>query len=342
MTTHRLDVLAIGNAIVDVIADANDAFVARAGHAQGLDAADRRGRGDAALRGDGRRRARLSGGSAANTVAGLAALGLKAGFIGQLADDQLGADLHPRHPQPRGRVRHAAARATSAPPARCLILVTPDAQRTMNTFLGAAQMLEPRRGRPEAQSREREDRLSRRLSVGPGGAARGDACGDGRGARGRDQGRLHSVRQLRRRPPPRRLRALLDEGRIDILFANEAEILQLAGADDFDEAVDSDRRPRCRPWSSPAASRARSRVRGGERAEVAGRADRAAGRHDRRRRPVRRGLPRRRSARARARAVAASSARSPRPKSSSIMAPGPRPTSRRSPATCSHKKRAAP
>ena len=96
--------------------------------------------------------------------------------------------------------------ATSAPTARCLILVTPDAQRTMNTFLGAAQMLDAERARRGAVA-DAGDPLSRRLSVGPGGAARRDGCGDRRRPRRRPQGRLHLVRQLLHRPPPRRLPA---------------------------------------------------------------------------------------------------------------------------------------
>jgi sugar/nucleoside kinase (ribokinase family) len=89
MTDRRLDVLAIGNAIVDVIADADDDFIAREGMPKGamrlIDEAE-------AVRlyesmGPGRE---ASGGSAANTVAGVASLGLRAAFIGQLANDQLG------------------------------------------------------------------------------------------------------------------------------------------------------------------------------------------------------------------------------------------------------------
>src|SRR3546814_627804 len=89
MTEKTVDVLAIGNAIVDVIADADDAFLARHGMAKGsmrlIDA------GEAerlyADMGPGRE---LSGGSAANTVAGLAALGLRTAFVGQIGDDDLG------------------------------------------------------------------------------------------------------------------------------------------------------------------------------------------------------------------------------------------------------------
>ena len=89
MTDRRLDVLAIGNAIVDVIANADDAFLeAEAMHKGAMRLIDETEatRLYAAM-GPARE---LSGGSAANTVAGIASLGLKSGFIGQLADDQLG------------------------------------------------------------------------------------------------------------------------------------------------------------------------------------------------------------------------------------------------------------
>ena len=166
MPDRRLDVLAIGNAIVDVIADADDAFLAARGHAQGRDAADRRRRSDAAVRRHGAGR-ELSGGSAGNTAAGIAALGLRAGFVGQLAHDQLGEILPPRHPQPGVEFTTRRPGRCRRRPARCLILVTPDAQRTMNTFLGAAQMLGPDAVDPAAD-RGRRDPLSRRLFVGPG------------------------------------------------------------------------------------------------------------------------------------------------------------------------------
>ena len=81
----------------------------------------------------------VSGGSAANTVAGLAALGCRAGFIGQLARRPAGRRSSRHDIRSLGVDFDTPPRPTSAPTARCLILVTPDAQRTMNTFLGAAQ-----------------------------------------------------------------------------------------------------------------------------------------------------------------------------------------------------------
>ena len=147
----------------------------------------------------------VSGGSAGNTAAGLAALGIKTGFIGQVADDQLGK-IYQHDIEAQGIDFLVPARSDVGATARCLILVTPDAQRTMNTFLGAAQRLEAQ-GRRPGRRRRRRDHLPRRLSVGPGRAARGDGSGDRRGARRRAQGRLHAVGQLLHLAPPRQLPA---------------------------------------------------------------------------------------------------------------------------------------
>ncbi|WP_296616164.1 adenosine kinase [Sphingomonas sp.] len=140
MTNPAYDVVAIGNAIVDILSQSTDEFIAAEGMTKGSmalifdpDAADdlysRMGPGQ-----------EVSGGSAANTIAGLAALGQPTGFIGQIADDQLGQVF--AHDIKSLGVHFATPPATGGDPtARCLILITPDGQRTMNTFLGAAQFL---------------------------------------------------------------------------------------------------------------------------------------------------------------------------------------------------------
>jgi sugar/nucleoside kinase (ribokinase family) len=84
----------------------------------------------------------LSGGSAGNTIAGLASLGARCGYIGKVRDDQLGQVF--RHDITAAGVAFPTPSASDGPAtARCLILVTPDAQRTMNTFLGACVNLRP-------------------------------------------------------------------------------------------------------------------------------------------------------------------------------------------------------
>jgi sugar/nucleoside kinase (ribokinase family) len=141
MTAATLDVVGIGNAIVDVIAHSDDAFLAQQGLNKGgmtlVDAA--RAEALYAIMGPG---IESSGGSAGNTLAGIASLGGTGAYIGKVRDDELG-DVF-RHDMTAIGVRFTTAPATSgAPTARCLILVTPDAQRTMNTFLGACVDLGP-------------------------------------------------------------------------------------------------------------------------------------------------------------------------------------------------------
>ena len=130
-----LDILGIGNAIVDVLARAEDTFLARHGMAKGgmaligPDDAER-------IYGDMGPGVESSGGSAANTCAAAAALGAKVGYLGKVADDALGQVF--RHDINAAGVRFPTAPLVGgAPTARCLILVSPDGQRTMNTFLGA-------------------------------------------------------------------------------------------------------------------------------------------------------------------------------------------------------------
>jgi sugar/nucleoside kinase (ribokinase family) len=141
VTSSSLDIVAIGDAIVDVIATADDAFLEKRGFAKGsmrLLSTDE-ARDLYSAMGPGRE---ISGGSAANSMAGAAALGLDAAFVGQVADDQLGAIF--AHDMKSLGVRFETPTIPGPPPTgRCLILVTPDAQRTMNTFPGASHELTP-------------------------------------------------------------------------------------------------------------------------------------------------------------------------------------------------------
>ncbi len=139
MTKPSLDVVAIGNAIVDILAPADDVLVAELGLAKGgmqlVDAG-----GAAALYARMGAAVEASGGSAANTIAGMAALGCACGFVGQVAEDQFGA-VFAHDMRAIGVEFDTPARPGNPPTAQCLIFVTPDGQRTMNTFLGASQYL---------------------------------------------------------------------------------------------------------------------------------------------------------------------------------------------------------
>jgi sugar/nucleoside kinase (ribokinase family) len=142
MPNSSLDVVAVGNAIVDVLSQADDDFLARHGMHKGnmqlIEADAARTLYDAMGPG-----VEASGGSAANTAAGIASLGGTPGFIGRVAADTLGEvfihDLRAGgvHYEPLDVVEHELGTA------RCLILVTPDAQRTLNTYLGVSALIAP-------------------------------------------------------------------------------------------------------------------------------------------------------------------------------------------------------
>ena len=234
MPNRRLDVLAIGNAIVDVIANADDAFITREGMHKGAMRLIDEVEADRLYRAMGPGR-ELSGGSAANTVAGLASLGLKAGFIGQLADDQLGA-IFTHDIRSLGVEFDTPQRRDLGATARCLILVTPDAQRTMNTFLGAAQMLGPDAVDPGHVAQARILYLEGYLwdPQAPRDAMM-KAMDAARAAGTKVAFTLSDSFVVDRHRDG--LWQLFRDGRIDILFANEAEIMSLAEHESAEEAA---------------------------------------------------------------------------------------------------------
>jgi sugar/nucleoside kinase (ribokinase family) len=141
MAEAPLAVVGIGNAIVDIIAHAEDGFLAAQSMAKGGMALIDEARAESLYRAIGPA-IEASGGSAANTIAGIASLGGRAGYIGKVRDDGLGTVF--RHDMIATGARFTTAPATTGPStARCIILVTPDAQRTMNTYLGACVDLGP-------------------------------------------------------------------------------------------------------------------------------------------------------------------------------------------------------
>ncbi|WP_421698852.1 adenosine kinase [Ancylobacter sp.] len=141
MTVPQLDVIGFGNAIVDVISRTEDGFLDRHGMRKGGMTLIDQERAEAVYGAMGPG-VEISGGSAANSMVGIAALGGKAGFIGKVRDDELGGIF--AHDIRAAGVAYATPAATTGPTtARCLILVTPDGERTMNTYLGAAQDLSP-------------------------------------------------------------------------------------------------------------------------------------------------------------------------------------------------------
>ena len=141
MTAPRYDVLGIGNAIVDVIARAEDDFLVAHGMHKGTMALIDEARAQAIYDAMGPA-VESSGGSAANTIVGVASFGGRAAFVGKVKDDELGRAF--AHDIRAARVSFDTPPASDGPStARCYIMVTPDGERTMNTYLGAAQDLHP-------------------------------------------------------------------------------------------------------------------------------------------------------------------------------------------------------
>ncbi len=141
MTAPRYDVLGIGNAIVDVIARTDDDFLVKHGMHKGTMALIDEARAQAIYSAMGPA-TESSGGSAANTIVGVASLGGRAAFVGKVKSDELGRTF--AHDIRAAGVAFDTKPASAGPStARCYILVTPDGERTMNTYLGAAQDLRP-------------------------------------------------------------------------------------------------------------------------------------------------------------------------------------------------------
>ena len=234
MTSAGIDIVAIGDAIVDVIATCDDAFLDSYGLPKGsmrvLDAAE----ADELYAAMGPAR-ETSGGSAANTMAGVAAMGGRAGFVGQVAEDQLGA-IFTHDIRALGVDFHTPPKADGSPTGRCLILVTADAQRTMNTFRGAAHELSVDALDPEQIRSAAILYLEAYLwrSAGPRGAM-DQAVRIAHGAGRKVAFTLSDIACIAPHRPE--IMAMLDSGTIDMLFANEAEIRALAETDDSRTAV---------------------------------------------------------------------------------------------------------
>jgi len=234
MTKPRFDVLCIGNAIVDVIANCDDAFLAAEGLTKGsmrlIDAGEAErlySHMGPALE--------VSGGSAGNTAAGIAALGGKAAFIGQVAPDQLGEFYI--HDLRAAGVEFATRPAdVGVPTARSMILVTPDGHRTMNTFLGAAQHL-PASALDERQIADSAVLYLEGYLWDPETPryAMIRAIEVARSAGRKVAFTLSDTFCIDRHRDG--FNALIDDGRIDILLANEAEIQALAGVPHLETAI---------------------------------------------------------------------------------------------------------
>jgi sugar/nucleoside kinase (ribokinase family) len=234
----ELDVIGIGNAMVDVLSHATDEVLDGLGLTKGtmhlVD--EERAR---TLYDNMGPAVEMSGGSAANTVVGVASFGGRAHYIGKVRDDQLG-DVFGHDLRSTG-VGYDTAPARSGPPTgRCLILITPDAQRTMNTYLGASVRLSPADLDDELIARARILYLEGYLFDPPAAQqAFREAAAMAHAA-----GRKVSLTLSDPFCVDRHRAAFLDLVRhhVDILFANEAEIRSLYEVDEFDDALQRARR----------------------------------------------------------------------------------------------------
>ncbi len=233
MAAPTLDVVGIGNAIVDVLAQTDDAFIAAEKLAKGTMALIDEPRAHA-LYGKMGPGIEASGGSAANTIAGIASLGGKSAYIGKVCDDLLGKVF--AHDLRAAGVRYDTAPLRGGPAtARCLILVTPDAQRTMNTFLGASVEFQPGDVDRDLVAAAQVTYLEGYLFDRPLAKAAFRQAGEIAHGAGRKVSLTLSDPFCvdRHRADFRDL----IRGHVDILFANEAEICSLYETKDFYQAA---------------------------------------------------------------------------------------------------------
>jgi sugar/nucleoside kinase (ribokinase family) len=232
MDETRFDVVGIGNAMVDVIAHADDAFLKTHDLVKGamtLIDAERAEELYARIP----PAVEVSGGSAGNTIAGVASLGGRAAYIGKVCDDQLGRVY--RHDIRAAGVAFDVAAASVGSTGRCLIVVTPDAQRTMQTYLGAGSDLGPEDVDEALIASARVTYLEGYLWDPP--RAKEAFLKAARIAH--QAGRRVSLTLSDPFCVERHREEFLDlvAGHVDVLFANEAEIMSLYETDSFDVAL---------------------------------------------------------------------------------------------------------
>ena len=229
----ELDVVGIGNALVDVLSRSSDDFLREHGLTKGAMHLIDEPRARQLYEAMGPA-VEVSGGSAANTIVGVASFGGRAQYIGKVRDDQLGEVF--RHDLRATGVGYDVPPATSGPATgRCLILVTPDAQRTLNTFLGISVQLGPEDVDPALIARGRILYLEGYLFDPPRAQEAFRVA-----ARHAHAARRQVALTLSDPFCVDRHRAAflyLVEHYVDILIANEAEICSLYQVQDFDAAL---------------------------------------------------------------------------------------------------------
>ena len=234
MASARSDILGLGNAIVDVIAQVPEGFLATHRLSKGAMTLIDEAPAEALLAAMGQTTT-VSGGSAANTVIGAAHLGCATAFIGRVRDDRLGEQF--TDDIRLAKVEFTTPHATTGPStARCFILVTPDGQRTMNTYLGACQDLSEADIDPQAVGASKVVYLEGYLWDPPAAKAAFVKAADVAHAAGRTVALSLSDAFCVDRYRDEFL-GLIRHGTVDMVFANEAELKSLYRDDDFDRAL---------------------------------------------------------------------------------------------------------
>ncbi|HEY0292470.1 MAG TPA: adenosine kinase [Hansschlegelia sp.] len=234
MSEAKYDVIGIGNAIVDVIAKTDEAFLAREGLAKGSMTLIDEARAES-LYGMMGPAIEASGGSAANTLAGLGSFGGKAAFVGKVRADALGEIF--RHDITTIGVDFATrASSDGVSTARCFVLVTPDGERTMSTYLGACQGLGEGDIDPEVIKSAKVVYLEGYLWDPPAAKAAFRKAAKAAHEAGRKVALSLSDSFCVDRFRPEFL-ALMRDGDVDILFANDSELKSLYETSDIEAAI---------------------------------------------------------------------------------------------------------
>ncbi|MFN3663286.1 adenosine kinase [Yoonia sp.] len=228
-------VVGIGNAMVDVLARADDSFLDQAGVQKGImqlidmdravDLYDRIGPAK-----------EISGGSAANTIAGIAHLGGRTAYVGKVKDDQLGAIFaHDLRAQGADYATRMAPKTETAETGRCIVIVTPDGERSMNTYLGVTEFLSPDDIIDDQMAQAEWIYLEGYRFDGPDShAAFAKAISACKGAGGRVSITLSDPFCIARH---REAFATMIRDHVDLLFCNRAEMLAMYQTDDFEGAL---------------------------------------------------------------------------------------------------------
>ena len=231
----KFQVVGIGNAMVDVLARAEDAFLEQAGIGKGImQLIDMKRAVDLYARVGPAKE--ISGGSAANTIAGIAHLGGRTAYVGKVKDDQLGAIFaHDMRAQGAAYETARAPKDAQHETGRCIVIVTPDGERSMNTYLGVTEFLSPDDIDDDQMAQAEWIYLEGYRFDGPDShAAFAKAIAACKGAGGRVSLTLSDPFCIERHRDA--FRDIVRD-HVDLLFCNRAEMLSMYQTDDFEAAL---------------------------------------------------------------------------------------------------------